>query len=204
MGDLFLAPNVKISTNGVTPAGAGTQLLLPAYTGVMYPTCQLYSSVAASSALTNTTTETVLDSFTLPADTLKAGTTVRIRGWGIATATNSTDTLIVKVYVGGTGGTAILAIPASAVDAVNDDIWSFDCYVACRTAGASGTAVAFARGEITLAGEFAAAGTVVTDTTASFTVNTTTTQQLAVAATWSVASTSNSCRNDMFIVDIAG
>src|ERR1700742_4406776 len=68
----------------------------------------LYNQVAAGTALTNSTTETLLGSFTIPANTLKAGDLLRFRYQGIATATNSTDTLLHKLYIGGLAGTALL------------------------------------------------------------------------------------------------
>jgi hypothetical protein len=60
----------------------------------------IYRSLAASTALSNTTTETMFDKFaTIDANTLTAGSVICIRYQGIATATNSTDTLAIKLYI---------------------------------------------------------------------------------------------------------
>ena len=58
-----------------------------------------YTNVAASTAVSNSTTETLFDkSFSVPAMALRVGSLVRVRFQGIATATNSTDTLTIKLY----------------------------------------------------------------------------------------------------------
>lgn len=150
--------------------------------------------VAASSAITNTITETAFTKkVALPAGALQAGDVVRIRGQGIATATNSTDTLGIKVYI---GATEVLAI--AAVDVADNDIFVFDEVVQIRTAGASGTCVAAgvggtgAAGTITMKGLFKASQAI--DTTAQ--------NDVQVKATWSVASASNSCRLDVLDVEV--
>jgi hypothetical protein len=153
----------------------------------------LYASTAASTAVTNTTTETAFSTaFTLPAEVLNAGDVVRIRFQGIATATNSTDTLTIKAYI---GATEVMAI--AAVDAVNDDIFVGICDVVIRTAGASGTCVAM--------------GTGITDVSAtamgalykaSQAIDTTAANSIAVKAKWSVANAGNSCRLDILSVEL--
>ena len=158
----------------------------------------LYNSSAASTALTNTSTETVLDTYTLPANMLAPGRRLNIRYKGIATATNSTDTLTVKVYIGGTSGTALLT--SSSTDAADNDISGGEVDVHCRTDGASGTLVA--SGTFTKVEAASGTATRVDTLVASTAVDTTVTQQICVSYKWSVASTSNSCRNDLFSVTL--
>jgi hypothetical protein len=99
-----------------------------------------YTNTAASTAITNTNTEALFDTqYSLPANTLKAGTLVKIRYQGIATATNSTDTLTIKLYIGGLAGTALIS--HAATDVANNDVFSGEISLICRTAGASGTIV---------------------------------------------------------------
>jgi hypothetical protein len=105
----------------------------------------------------------------------------------IATATNSTDTLTVKGYIGSTAYVA-----TAALDVANNDIavWFMDIVV--RTIGASGTVVAFGSQSI---------GTPATATMkpynlASTTIDTTADITLDAKATWSVANAGNSCRMD--------
>ena len=154
----------------------------------------LYSSTAASSAVTNTTTETNFDTnFTIPANTLKAGDVLRVRAQAIATATNSTDTLNLKLKL---GSTAVLA--TGAVDVANNDVGYIEADVVIRTIGASGTLVA--TGVTALGVE----GTVTAKPgkLASTTIDTTAATACAISATWSVASASNSCRLDVFDVQL--
>ena len=154
-----------------------------------------YSATAASTALTNTTTETSFDnsSVVMPANTLNAGDVIRLRAQGICTSTNSTDTLNVKVKI---GSTVIAA--TGAVDVANNDIFFVDVDIPIRTIGASGTLVA--TGLVGLGVE----GTVTAKPTklASTTIDTTASNTLSVTGTWSVASASNSCRLDVCDVQI--
>lgn len=164
----------------------------------------IYRSLAASTAVSNTTNETAFDKFpTIPANTLVAGSVLRFNYQGIATATNSTDTLAIKCYLATvtTAGsiTGIALISAAAVDVANNDVFRGEGTVTIRTAGASGTLVADCKYKTT-----AAEGTHTTkdDFTASTTVDTTVAQYLIVTATWSVASSSNSCRLDTMVVEL--
>lgn len=158
----------------------------------------VYRTVAASTALTASSTETAVDSYTIPANTLKAGTVIKVRFQGIATATNSTDTLTVKLYIGGLAGTAVLT--GTATDATNNDIVTGEATFVIRTVGASGTFVAVASGNIVPAATRVAVP--VFQITASTTIDTTATQDIAVGYKWSSTSGSNSCRNDIFVVEI--
>jgi hypothetical protein len=158
-----------------------------------------YTNTAASTAVSNTTTETLFDkSYSLPANTLKAGTLVRIRYQGIATATNSTDTLAIKLYIGGLSGTVLIS--HAATDVANNDVFSGEMSLICRTAGASGTIV----GAGTYKSVPAAAGTATYKDAilASTTIDTTAAQVIGVSAQWSVASASNSCRLDFLSVEV--
>lgn len=158
-----------------------------------------YTNTAASAAITNTITETLFDAqYSIPANTLKAGTLVRIRYQGIATATNSTDTLAVKLYIGGLSGTALIS--HAATDVANNDVFSGEMSLICRDAGATGHIVG--------AGSYksvpAAAGTATYKDAvlASTVIDTTAAQVVGVSATWSVANAGNSCRLDFLSVEI--
>jgi hypothetical protein len=156
-------------------------------------------TVAAGTALTASSTETLLGSYSIPANTLKAGTVVKVRFQGIATATNSTDTLAVKLYIGGLSGTALLT--GTATDVANNNIFAGEALIQVRTAGASGTFVAVG----THTDVPAASGTAthgICEITASTTVDTTAAQVIGVSGTWSTTSGSNSCRLDILVVEI--
>lgn len=160
----------------------------------------VYANVAASTAHSDSTDEALFDTqYSIPANTLKAGTVVKIKYQGIATATNGNDTLTIKLYIGGLAGTVLLA--GTATDVANDDIFAGEFTLIVRTAGASGTFVGYG----THTEVPAASGTAVHDVTeivASTTIDTTAAQVVGVGADWSAASASNSCRLDMMIVEI--
>jgi hypothetical protein len=152
------------------------------------------SSAAASSAVTNTTTETNFDTTaTIAANSLAAGSVLRIKWQGIATATNATDTLTIRVKV---GSTAVLA--TAAVDVADDDIFGGYFDVVIRTVGTGGTMV----GNGIYQDPDAAATALKMKNLASTAVDTTAAITVAISAEWSVASASNSCRLDLFSVDL--
>lgn len=97
-----------------------------------------YSAVAASTAITGATeTEANFDSsYSIPADTLKAGTVLSYDFQGIHTATTGTETHDILVKLGST----TIASKAT-IDPANSDIFSGRCSVTIRTAGVGGTMV---------------------------------------------------------------
>jgi len=158
-----------------------------------------YSNTAASTAVTASSAETMFSTnYTVPANYLEAGTLVKVHFQGIATATNSTDTLTIKMYIGGLSGTAILT--SSATDATNNDIFEGEVQILVRTAGASGTFVA--KGGFTKVEAASGTATRVIAITPSTTIDTTATQQIGVSATWSTNNAGNSCRLDIMTVEI--
>jgi hypothetical protein len=159
----------------------------------------VYSSVAASAAHSDTITEALFDKqYSIPANTLVAGSVIKVRFQGIATATNSTDTLTIKLYIGGLSGTAILT--GTATNASDNDIFTGEALIQIRTAGASGTLVAVASGNIVPA--LTRVAVPVFQITASTAIDTTAAQVVGVGADWSVASASNSARLDIMVVEI--
>lgn len=159
-----------------------------------------YSNEAASTAISDTTTETAFStSYTFPKNSLAVGQRIKIKWQGIATSTNSTDTLAIKVYIGGITGT--LLFTHAATDVANNNVFMGEYELIVRTVGASGTVVGFGTGKSVPAAEGTA--TYKDDILASTTIDTTAVQQVAVSATWSVASSSNSVRLDFLTVEVA-
>lgn len=157
----------------------------------------LYSNTAASTAISNTTTETAFSTkATLLANSLAPGSLIRIRYQGIATSTNATDTLAVKLYIGGLAGTALIS--HAATDVANNDVFQGEFEVLIRTIGPSGTMV----GTGTYKSVPAAAGTATYKDAiiASTAIDTTAAQDIVVSATWSAASASDSVRLDFLRV----
>jgi hypothetical protein len=160
----------------------------------------VYNSVAASAAITASSTEALFDKqYSIPASTLVAGSIIKVRFQGIATATNSTDTLTIKLYIGGLAGTAILT--GTATDVADNAIFAGEAMIQLRTVGASGTLVAVG----THADVPAASGTAthgICEITASTAIDTTVAQVVGVSGKWSTTSASNSCRLDIMAVAI--
>lgn len=176
--------------------GDGTMKLCP----VAQSGGNLYETVAASTALTNSTVETVFSngSFNIPANFLQTGDILHVRAQGIATATNSTDTLTAKLYLGGLAGTNIVS--TGALDVVNGDEFLIDAYIELRTIGnvAAGTFIANGMDSIGTPGT----ATVKNFLLGSTAVDTTVAQAIAVSGTWSVANAGDSCRLDWMSVDL--
>ncbi len=156
-------------------------------------------ATAASTAISNTTTETMFDNFiTIPKNSIIPGSLLRVRYQGIATATNSTDTLTIKLYLatattaGAITGTTLIS--HAATDVANNDVFQGEYELAFRTIGASGTVVGCGTYKSVPAAE--GTMTIKDDILASTTVDTTGTLYVGVSAAWSVASASNSCRLD--------
>lgn len=152
----------------------------------------LYESTAASAAVTTTSSETDFDkTYAIPANALRVGDIIRIRAQVIATATNATDTLTLKLYV---GSTVLLA--TGAVDVANNDIGLIEFEFVVRTIGASGTMVGNGRWSLGVPGT----ATVRSESLASTTLDTTAAKTIKVSATWSSNNAGNSCRLDQLSV----
>jgi hypothetical protein len=190
--------SIGVALTSTSADGDFVEVLRGATTGSA--TEKLYTNVAASTAVANTTTETLFDkNFSIPAGYLSAGDRLRIRYQGIATATNSTDTLVVKLYVGGLTGTALLA--STATDVANNNIFTGEFDLVVRTAGASGTMAGVGSQAIVPAATNVAVP--VFGILASTAIDTTAAQVVGVGATWSVANAGDSCRLDILDIDIS-
>ena len=168
----------------------------------MYVGGQANADVAAGTALTGTTDETALASYTIPANSLVAGSTIRVRAAGIlSTGGNGTVQIQLKLDDSSTAiGSAVAVANTTAISSgslANDDIYDFDSLIQVRTTGASGTAVAISN--------FFFLTPLTTDSgkrelKASFTVDTTVDNLLQI--TGDLGSGTDSVRSDIFVVDI--
>jgi hypothetical protein len=136
--------------------------------------------------------------YSIPANTLLAGSIIKVRFQGIATATNAGDTITVKLYLGGLSGTAILT--GTATDATNSDIFTGEALIQIRTVGANGTFVSVGSMNIVPA----ASGTAVPvyQIVASTAIDTTAAKVVGVGVDWSTNNAGNSCRLDIMAVEI--
>ncbi len=166
-----------------------------------------YAAVADSTAVTSTATETAFDAlYAIPANTLKAGTVLKIRWAGQVTAANGTDTGIFKLYLatnttaGSVAGTAF--VTSSTTDMTANDIVMGETLVQIRTAGASGTLVAASNfTKVEAATAVATTVAVVTNSTA---VNTQLQQTVAVTCTFNSTNAGNSAKLMVMAVEVIG
>lgn len=102
---------------------------------------RVYSNTAAGSALTNSTSETVLGSATLPASSLVAGAVLRFQALVKVTANNSTTTLTVRVRLGGTTLTGTALVASTATDTAANNILLVQGELVARAAPAASAAI---------------------------------------------------------------
>jgi hypothetical protein len=159
-----------------------------------------YTNVAAATALTASSTETLFStSYTIPARTLVPGQLIKISYWGIVTASNASDTFASVLRIGGLAGTALYT--HTATDATNNDIFLGEYSLIVRTVGASGTIVGWGWGKNVPAVEATTA--VRTDVLASTTIDTTVDQVIGVTGQFSSTNAGNSARLDFISVELA-
>lgn len=152
-------------------------------------------NAAPSTAVSNTVnTEQDYDvTYSLPANTLKVGDILNIKGHVIVSAQSGTDTLTVKVYLG-----SQVLVTTAAVDAAAGDIVEFDLNVVVRTIGNAGTFVMFGTngngvpGTVTM--KACHLGSTAIDTTAAKTIK--------VSSTWSATSATNTSALQSLVVSL--
>lgn len=156
-----------------------------------------YSNVAASASLGGSSAETLFDqSYTIPANTLKAGTEVKIRYAGFGVTGVGTDTFGHKLYIGGSGGAAL--ITSAAAQLATNATFTGETTLVCRTAGTTGTFAAFGTYK-----QSSAEGTMTVkdDIVRSTAINTTANQAVVVTGTWNTTN-ANSAILDILTVEI--
>jgi predicted RecA/RadA family phage recombinase len=148
--------------------------------------------IADSSAVTNTTTETVVGTLTIPANTLRIGNVVEAVAAMIATATNSTDTFRFRIRLGGVAGTVVA--DSTAIDLADNDTAQHRLQIVVRAIGASGSVVAASHGMMKTTASHLVVGATTVDTTAAIT--------LVATITESVANAGNSAKLTQFVATI--
>lgn len=143
-------------------------------------------AVADSSAVTNVTAETIVGTFTIPANALKVGSVIEFLAGIIASATNSTDTFRVRVRIGGVSGTVVA--DSTAIDLANGDTGVLRGQVVVRATGASGSIAAASQSILKTTANPLVIGATTIDTTAAITLVATITESVASAGNSAVAS----------------
>lgn len=178
---IVLAPGAVLAGTGTLPSStSGLNYILDERTKPA-----LFTQTA-SVTVANTTTETTLvgsgvGSMTLPANFLTVGRVLKVRVWGVHSATGA-PTIRIKVKV---GGTAIL--DTTAVTSNNDTNTAFqvEAWITCRTTGGTGTIIGQGKYEEISHAAFPMSATATT------TVDTTATQAVDVSLTWGTAAAGN-------------
>jgi hypothetical protein len=158
----------------------------------------LNSNLGPGTAVANTTSLTKLTPdppFVLPANFVySVGTSFTIKAFGVL-STTGTPTLILGVYYGGTGGTA-LAVNSAVTQgsAVTNVPWRLEYDLIFRSNGA--TAAAMGSGFVKFGASVSAWQTadevpIPNTALATVSVDTTAAKEIALGATWSAASSSN-------------
>lgn len=157
-------------------------------------------TVVDSDALANPTSATAFSSkVSLPANYLAAGRPVRVTAWGkYTTGVGLTPTLTLACKIGATtvGSSGAVSTAAS----LTDKAWLLTSTAIVRTAGAGGTLVGVARGE--LGGLLAAAVPVAqAGRTGSTALNTTVANDVVVTALFGVSDAANSITCEGLLVE---
>lgn len=150
------------------------------------------NATSSGTTVANSTTETVIATFSLPANDMIVGATYEVTVWGIASVTG-TPTLTFRGRVGGVAGTSNGTVPATASTGVANKVWRATYRVVCLTTGAGGTFHAnleVAEG-VSVAGSNPSVCAVRMDGNSNVAVDTTATKDIVITAQWSAASASN-------------
>ena len=153
---------------------------------------------AASTAITNTTTETAFSTtFSIPANRLRVGSVLSLRARASVSSGNSTDTLTLRARLTDAAGAVLGAGLAFDVTNGGGDVGDINLQMVVRTLGATGTMMSSGSiGLLTAVQATGSAGAVTIDTTAAIT--------LVITAQWSAASASNSVAMDGGSLQIVG
>lgn len=153
---------------------------------------------AASSTITNTTTETAFSTtFSIPANRLRVGSVLRLRARASVSSGNSTDTLTLRARLTNAAGTLLGEGPAVDVTNGGGDVGDIDLEMIVRTLGSGGTMMSNGKiGLLTAVKSTGSAGAVTIDTTAA--------NVLVITAQWSAASASNIVAMDGGSLQIVG
>lgn len=152
--------------------------------------------LSTATTLANSTSQTVIASYTIPASDAVAGAVYRIKAWGTLAVTG-TPTMTFVCKLGGLSGTSMVSFPAVTVrSGATDGFWDLEFYLACATTGGSGTwspMAKYTHNWLTSATTYTGVGPI---TAAPITRDTTVSNDMVLCATWSAASASNTitCR----------
>ncbi|MCX5253640.1 hypothetical protein OOK27_05555 [Streptomyces canus] len=181
---------------GLSRAAAGRLAIAGTNAALMIGSATTRPLLSAATTVANTTTQTAIATYTIPASDAVAGAVYRIKAWGTLGVTG-TPTITFVCKLGGTGGATMVTFPAVTVrSGATDGFWELEFYLACATTGGSGTWAPMAKythNFLTSVTTYTPIGPI---TAAPVTRDTTIANDMVLCATWSAASSSNTitCR----------
>jgi hypothetical protein len=155
--------------------------------------------VASTAALVDITAAPI---YSIPANTLTSGSTIRVTAYGRWTNGATATNLTLGIYYGGTGGTLLAAIPATALTvSTTNAAWHLEYVFTVRSVGATGTV--FGHGWVDLNTSLSAATHLPIPSTANaaVTVDTTTSKTINIGATLSQVTGSPTVTCDHIIIE---
>lgn len=182
-----------------TALGWSTTGRLTTTDGVTSGTDRIVGGTAFAQSTPTTVTNTVSTEqtfgagYTIPANTLKAGSRLKVTWHGEVTASAGADTLTIKVYVGGA-----LVTTASVDTSVNDKFAGDLVLVSSDAPGASVACYGFAQYTDPAATTWKIAHT----GNGGASINTNAAVLVKVTATWSATTATNTAALDLFTVEI--
>ena len=202
--------NSEATIFSVTPASAtaGTAAVVGALTttdGVVSGDARTVGGrvdvdVANGTAHTNSTDETVLTSYSIPANTIKAGTVVKVKFCARVSADNGATTLTGRLRLGATTLTGTALITTSATDTGVNSLFMGEFTLVGRAAPGAAAAVV---GMGWFCEPAAAGGAALTANLGSTNFATNGALLLELTADWSAAD-ANSIRSEIWEVEIIG
>lgn len=151
--------------------------------------------------VSNTTTETNLMTFTLPASELGNNQALRLKATGVYSTASTAGNITLAVKVGGAGGTTLCANTASALAASKTNLaWKVECLVIAEAAPGSSVATE-AQGWADMSSSGTAANELGMPNAATVSWATNASQTIGVTVTFSVANASNSITERQLVAE---
>jgi hypothetical protein len=169
------------------------------------------SSTGASSAVSATTTKTnftggINNQYTMLANDCQPGVVYLIKAQGVYSNSPTASTLTFDLTDGGTSTNLVASGAIPTVASASNAGWELNAQIICDTTGSSGTAEV--QGDVMVSSSTAGAGnstnTGLMANSGTVTLNTTTTNTLAIAVTWGANTPGNTITMRQFIVQRIG
>jgi hypothetical protein len=172
------------SSNGIVVADANGSLTKSADLTALGIYAETVGTTIQNSNTATSLFTTVTGSTTLPANFFAVGKTIRIFASGTYQQTSSSNTCTIALTIGGVSMNTVALQHGNAVGPV---YWEAEWNITCRTSGASGTLQYISKGILNTNSPTFYFNSALT----SSSINTTTTNTIALTGTWSSANASN-------------